>query len=644
MDKMELVEYPDLMWCENIYEKSPLNDRQKLFRYCTEARMNKLVAVEYKQTIYNGEPYGRLFPSNDSQCSYHQVNMFRSYLFGKTEFWCDIVNSHFGIYTYINSSLFGNEESFPFVYDYMNNRDKIIDSIFLSQICIDRYNHNNNDNKSKKDILKCLFESALYGESIDNWHMKFGITLSDYDQTARNKYYCMFRECKEITEKLVNNRKFEQLREDVKSEYKKDKKKINNYQILRIILENEENKIMTIAIKFLNTNIDFVNNFKITSYNQGSFQIKPNDGINDENTMLIQELLHQANINILSKLCYNVKFIIKPFSDIKEATYGYDKMERAICNFVEFPNELKLAEIANIITDGNIKCTKNNIYFYDGKRWVQTTVRFIHKKYDNVIFKFIQKKLRNRLENADYKRICKTIGSSSFINSCINSTLDLNYEDNINFDDTGYLLNFTNGTYNFITKKLQNHNKCDLISKIINNDLNIDQMTKQTCDSFINLISDWFNDKDDQVLYTKYLLQSISYSLNSESNTQKAIMLMSCVQKNGKASFNRLLRSTFNSYSTNLPISYFIDTERDAESPKPILLRIKGCRLIFVDGMETSKKHILHSNCFKMITDRDVHIMRDLYGGSNDVFSFIPQGTIVMSSNEPIKFGIRVGY
>jgi hypothetical protein len=590
------------------------------------------IKVNYEQKLFNGTPYGRFYSNNKFLCSQYQWNRIRATLFATTEYDIDIEACHPNILAQLHNKLFNNPQSTTNLSYYINNRDLVINDIMVSESAINRYNSANKDNKTKKDVVKSLFNIVVYGGTIETWKKTFKLRNGEFD--VKNYYTPFYDEMKRISDDIISHDRFKILIDDVKAQFKIDKKNAKNSNMLSIILQNEEQIIISHAMNYFDSIRDNIN-FIITTYSYDGFQIM--GPINDESRAIINGVLINLNYTIYNDLNYNIKFLIKPFRE-PLVLCPIDRVKLLICDYIDLCCSRTLADILLVYLDGNIVVVHGSPHWYDGVKWVQCDIQFIVGLVSKNIFELLKAELFNRVDESTYKTLCKFAGNKSNFYCAVNLLLADCQIDGLLFDDVPYLLNALNGTYNFRTNKLQEHNKKDYLTKIINFHIDESKISLESYLAFSSVVKTWFDGTDDADDVVKWFLQSISLCLNGENNNQKALILLGRLSRNGKSTFMTFLESVFANYYCVIPLAYFTENDKDPNGPKPFLLNCRSCRFCVVPEADTDNKNKIRPREFKTFTGKDVISVRDLYGGSNDIIKFKPQGTLIFISNDNLSF------
>jgi len=316
---LNLEEYPNNIIVKNIWKHESIHESQKLNikKYC-----DKVVDGKVKVEYYMKNEYGRLHLKDPTvYSSVAMWNAVRSTLFADTEYDIDIVGCHQNILLGICK---GIVECDKLEY-YCNNRPEIITSIDINDNAIVKFNKDNMDNKTKKDLVKSLFTIIMYGGSVSTWEKEFALTIDDYTLTPFVKEFT--DEINMLADVVVHLPQYKSIKKQVylkqktkrikqiayENANKKDKRRkdevfdvdkftVKSCKTLSIILQDIERLIITDAIAFLQTD----KGVTVTSYNYDGFQVLKSSFDID----LIQVL----NKKIEAKWKY-ISFIVKPFSE-----------------------------------------------------------------------------------------------------------------------------------------------------------------------------------------------------------------------------------------------------------------------------------------------------------------------------------------
>jgi len=188
------------------------------------------------------------------------------------------------------------------------------------------------------------------------------------------------------------------------------------------------------------------------------------------------------------------------------------------------------------------------------------------------------------------------------------------------FDQDRYLINFVNGTLNLKTKKLQPHNRNDLITRICP----VEYDSKAKCrmwDGFIKHVTN--GDKRLENLIKSFF----GYCLTG--NTREELFgLIYGPTWTGKSTLIEAIRSVFGEYMYSAPFQTFIKNSNPL-APRPILAKLPGVRLITVGEFPPGTR--LDTALMKTWTGGEQITCRPLYGKP---FSYYPQGKILFITND----------
>lgn len=312
-----LEEYPDATFIKIIHSHPDIYQEQRqVLKNYTKCFNGETVNVEY----IKHSKYGRYFIKDTSKLSSTVMwNKIRSTLFAKTDYDIDIVNCHSNILLTLLNPDYYDVDKLKY---YCENRNEVIDSIYIDPDAIASYNEINQDNKNKKDIVKSLFTIILYGGSVDKWANTFNLDTEDYRLTDFVKDY--IEEIKTNMNIIICDKKFkdivsvvrEEKREKVKKKLGKkfdiEKFNVSPGKILSVILQEYECLIIDEAMKFMTKE-----RCVITSYNYDGFQIKK---IDDLDTVLKALNSHIQSLCISHNKTHfftfeNVSFIQKDFRE-----------------------------------------------------------------------------------------------------------------------------------------------------------------------------------------------------------------------------------------------------------------------------------------------------------------------------------------
>jgi hypothetical protein len=319
------TEYPDAHALSKIVRHKEIYDDQRslLESYLRKAQTGSVeINYDYKHRDDEGNGFGRIYPTPYCLNATYQWNKVRSTLYQDSELDIDIVNSQLSILLGFCQQLENikgddgryimNPNDFKSLREYVENRQEIINSIFINPTAIERYNKENNDNRTKKDFVKTLVIMLCFGSTVGNWAKSFGLRNGEFDLLTWVKDFeseliyiattvVNHNPKKDFAIKTWRNKEYKKRAEKKgKSLTSKEKESIeNNYKkILALILQDKETEICLDAIIHLTNR-----GFTVTSYIYDGFQIKNNQGFS------------QKHLDEIENTEFNCKFIIKPFCE-----------------------------------------------------------------------------------------------------------------------------------------------------------------------------------------------------------------------------------------------------------------------------------------------------------------------------------------
>lgn len=641
---MRLTEVPNQEVIKTIYEHPHVNhaDRQRLYYYCNLVqRSNGKIDVSYTQKTYNGKKYGRYYADENLMlpCMY-QKSSLRATLFANTEYDIDIVNAHPTILQQLYIKTTGNNKDvIPYLTEYVENRDAVIDKIKINPEAIERYNADNKDNKTKKDLVKKLFTIVIYGGSIKTWMKDYNLEKCDFD--LNGTYNKFSKEIKSITSALLNNDKFADMVNDIKQEFNADKKAIHNGRILSVIMQEEERKIVMLMMDVFAKSKTFIS----SAYIYDGFQVRKNDlsPKAPKDTKKINGMLAYGMEEIKKELGYSIKFISKPFND-KLPKLPISTFDLLIPPFIENPSHTTFGDIYRDRLDDKVIERSGITYLYCDGRWLQETTDSIYgqiyrKIYDDLCYQIEVRQVNKKVA----KQIIKFIGSRNNTVASFRNAIDTARDNHVKFDFQPHLLNAPNGTFNLETMELQPHNPKDYITKCIKSPIEFSETAgKESYERIYQMLRNWFdvgNEFEESEQTLEYFLFILSTALHGANSMEKAIILLGKLSRNGKSTFIDMLKMALNDYVGSLPLAYFTTIDSKPEAPKPALMETIGCRFIEVAECDTSDQNgRIIPQQFKAWTGKDLHKARDLYARKNDAVQFRPQGTLLMPCNDYIQF------
>lgn len=189
------------------------------------------------------------------------------------------------------------------------------------------------------------------------------------------------------------------------------------------------------------------------------------------------------------------------------------------------------------------------------------------------------------------------------------------------FDANPYLFNCKNGTYNLMSKALQEHNPKDYITKASNviYDPNAD------CERWKTFISEIMKGNTDN---EKFLQKSFGYSLSGETNLECFFIFYGSTTRNGKSTACETISHVLGDYSTHAQAKTVAKNNRDGSSATPDIARLKGAR--FVTMAEPEKGLEIDVSLIKQLTGGDKYTGRFL---NENPIEFKPEFKIFINTN-----------
>ena len=315
-DNFTLTEYPNLELF-NFITHPDIDPKQKE-RYISYIKLAK--EKGHVEVTYTKEEFGRFFVSNHFLTCTNMWNKIRSTLFSKSDIDIDVVNCHSEILLGLLKMTQGQLD-YDYLAKYCKNRDEIIDSIWISEKSINKYNKECKDNKTHRDIVKSLFTIILYGGNIQTWTTEYKLKESDYKLTSFVKRF--ISELHENIHTFVKLPEFKSIYNfsknkqlvSAKTKYAKNFKEeqfvINHFKVLSLILQEYESKVVISAIEYMQNQ-----GFTVTSYNYDGFQIRVPESAPGASAGILDTKSILEYLNTFIKEMYpnmNLIFINKPF-------------------------------------------------------------------------------------------------------------------------------------------------------------------------------------------------------------------------------------------------------------------------------------------------------------------------------------------
>lgn len=145
------------------------------------------------------------------------------------------------------------------------------------------------------------------------------------------------------------------------------------------------------------------------------------------------------------------------------------------------------------------------------------------------------------------------------------------------------------------------------------------------CPTWMQFLDDCFPGEADM---HKYLQRLVGYGITGHTR-EHIFVLMQGRGRNGKSTFINVLTHVFDDYVRHIPVKILMDgSQRDGEAASPMLLQMRGARLVFTT--ETERGGRLDEPMVKQLTGGDTITARAL---RRDPVSFTPEALIWMATN-----------
>jgi putative DNA primase/helicase len=125
-----------------------------------------------------------------------------------------------------------------------------------------------------------------------------------------------------------------------------------------------------------------------------------------------------------------------------------------------------------------------------------------------------------------------------------------------------------------------------------------------------------------------YLQRLVGYGITGYTNEQ-VFVLMQGRGANGKSTFINALSHALKDYCLHLPVQVLMNASaKDGESPSPMLVEVRGARMVFTSESERGGR--LNESSVKLLTGGDLITAREMY---KKPITFKPQALIWMATN-----------
>ncbi len=186
-----------------------------------------------------------------------------------------------------------------------------------------------------------------------------------------------------------------------------------------------------------------------------------------------------------------------------------------------------------------------------------------------------------------------------------------------------WLLNCLNGTIDLRTGQLNNHNKRDLITKVIP----VAFDPNANCPKWINFLNRIMDGNQELI---SFLQRAMGYALTGDTREECFFILHGC-GANGKSTFIKTIGTLLGDYAQAASFETFLSKKQGNVANNDIA-RMQGKR--FISAVEAEESRRLAENVIKQVTGKDVVAARFLYA---EYFEFLPQFKIFLATNHKPK-------
>lgn len=615
-----------------------LNDTIKLQLYHNRLKKRGKVKVEYQQSQYNGNYYGRWFPQTvDTSCA-RMWSAIRSDVFDKNTIDIDIKNCVPSIMSLILSQ---NNITCPMIDEYVADRASFFPSIGITERQVRLYNKRTRSNCTVKDLCKRVIISYIFGSGKRALDEELGFRVH-----LKGKALKLKEEIVEKTKDIISLPEFKTLVDDVRKQRQIEKKNIHNGCLLSIILFDQEAKYVRKAMDTFTSN-----GFEICSYVYDGFQVYLKSGA-DANVEKILKKVNQNNPSL-------VEFIIKPFPkrctelSFEIGSEDYERVQKAKKYTQWFKMiddtggdccEYSIATVVDSIID---ECVYDGCSWwnYQNGYWSKTSKGsgrlsvLISTKAHEVFSKFRSmrpKPLGLGSREADLQAGVEkqmifsklTAKKGNIIKELQAIKLDEGFVDRL--DAKIELLGFPDGVVNLVTGQRLPLDKSHYLTKCCNVTLKqIDAVTQADIDLFYDKV---FNRIYPNPELREYMVDIFAKSLIGYN--PKKFWTLSGTGDNGKGFLTRILAAALGAYLVEFDSSLLTKSLRSSGTggTQSELVRLRGARMAFT--REPGAGETLKTGTIKNFTgDGDKISGRELY---SSVVTFALQSSLFMECNNKL--------
>lgn len=186
------------------------------------------------------------------------------------------------------------------------------------------------------------------------------------------------------------------------------------------------------------------------------------------------------------------------------------------------------------------------------------------------------------------------------------------------FDQTPWLLNLQNGTFDLRERKVRAHRRDDLITKLAP----VAYDPSSDAPMFAAMLERIFGGRQSLISFVQ---RFVGHALTGLT-TEQVLILLHGVGANGKSTFVEIVRALLGDYAQTADFGTFL--ARDQANVRNDLARLVGARL--VSAVEMSKGGRLDESVIKQVTGGDTITARFLF---REYFEFRPAFKLVLVSN-----------
>lgn len=303
--------------------------------------------------------------------------------------------------------------------------------------------------------------------------------------------------------------------------------------------------------------------------------------------------------------------------------------ERPHCSPVYKWDEMSMAELFSLCYQDTARyCTEaKSWYAFGGSRWIQDNGALMAhsrlKEFVRLMELYCAEIPDEDSAKGEYRKFISKLGNRSPRERILKDAEDVSPIPAALFDAKSYLINCKNGTYDLRDFSFRPHRWDDYLTMIST----FDYVEDATCPRWLTFIEQVTCGVAD---VADFLQRAVGYSLLGESNQECMFILYGKTTRNGKSTLLAALHNLLGDYAQAAPVGIICKSknERDYAAANPVLMKLKGARLVTMSESDESGR--LDEQAIKQYTGGEVITARALYG--NPV-SFYPQFKLWLSCN-----------